>query len=71
MKEIVIRYKTCKEYKIPHSPRSHIEVLIDGEPLKNLKSFSIKVEAGDSDPIYTIEKYMDYPSEKEYNEIVD
>lgn len=48
--------------------RERIQVLIDGKPIKNLKSFSIDVSPEDIDPVYTVKQYMVHPyDDDEYN----
>lgn len=68
MKEIVIRYKTFEErqhdYKENHDD-SYLQVLIDGNPIEKLTSFSLTVNLNESlEPELTIKRLMDYPSDK-------
>ncbi len=46
--------------------RRRIVVLIDGEPIERLKHFSIDFDTNDMEPTYTIEQYMDYPDDPDY-----
>lgn len=67
LKEITIRYNTYAEYK-KDDRGSHISVLVDGEPIKNLKSFSIDVDADELEPVFTVKRHMAFPCEDdEYN----
>lgn len=70
LKELTIRYKTANELQDITSKvydrRSRIVVLIDGEPIERLKHFSIDFDTNDMEPTYTIEQYMDYPDDPDY-----
>lgn len=70
MKELTIRYKTANELHDTTSKvydrRSRIVVLIDGESIERLKHFSIDLDTNDMEPTYTIEQYMDYPDDPDY-----
>lgn len=67
MKEITIRYNTYDKYHNSWRGEQHLEALIDGMPIDNLKSFSMKFDATDIEPTFTLEQYMDYPEDDEYN----
>lgn len=62
MKDITIHYNNKQEYD---ERGTIVSILFDGIPIKDWKSFSITVSPN-SDPVYTIEQIMDYPTDKDY-----